>query len=67
MVDAIDNLIGALLVIPAQSNDGEPAKADIFLRQFLFGTGILALKVWSYPLLTFIQKRSRDHTAVIII
>lgn len=67
MVDAIDNLIGALLVIPAQSNDGEPAKADIFLQQFLFGTGILALKVWSYPLLTFDQKRSRDHTAVIII
>ena len=49
MVDAIDNLIGALLVIPAQSNDGEPAKADIFLQQFLFGAGILALKVWRSP------------------
>ena len=32
MIDAIDNLVGALLILIAQCNDGKTAKANIFLQ-----------------------------------
>ena len=37
VVDAVSDLIGALRVILAQGDYGEPAKPDILLQQFLLG------------------------------
>lgn len=45
MIDAIDNLIGTLLVIIPQCNDGKAAKTDIFFQQFVLRAGILFLEV----------------------
>ena len=44
MINAVDNLVGAPLIITAQCDDGKPAKTDILLQQFPLRTGIPAFK-----------------------
>ena len=45
VVDAVDDLIGVLRVILAQGDDGEPAKPNIFLQQFLLGQCVASFEV----------------------
>ena len=49
VIDAIDDLVGALGIILAKSDDGKPTEADKILQQLFRRPGIACLKVQELP------------------